>query len=134
MRKKHLVYLSLLVTFVYVILNEILYLFNVSYITIYNYFKFFDLIFLRYLTFYLLTFIFLFVLSLLVNKFSSYFKHIRSYVVISLSLLFLKNIMILIFFNGSKIFSFQGELSSFLVIFFTTTLFFYSIYHANLLK
>ncbi len=134
MKIKHRLYLSLLVSLIYCLLIEAFYILNISYISIRLFLKFIDNLFLRYLFFYTIESIFLFALSFLVNRYYKLFKHKRTYVVISLILLIIQNLMMMIYDLNAEKAIFQVELSQFFIIFLTSTLFFYSIYYENLLE
>ncbi len=134
MKIKHRLYLSLLVSLIYCLLIEAFYILNISYISIRLFLKFIDNLFLRYLFFYAIESIFLFALSFLVNRYYKLFKHKRTYVVISLILLIVQNLIMMIYDLNVQKAIFQVELSQFFIIFLTSTLFFYSIYYENLLE
>lgn len=134
MKIKNLFFLSILTTLLYMFIIEVSYCLNISYISISKYFSFTNYIFFKYLLFFLISAIFLFGISILINKYHKYFKHLRVYILISLVLLFIQNIFLLLFPISSNRIIFQVFLNQFLAIFFATTLFFYSIYYANLLK
>ncbi len=107
---------------------------NISYISIRLFLKFIENLFLRYLLFYAIETMFLFAISFFVNRYYVLFKHKRTYVVISLILLIIQNLIMMIYDLNVEKAIFQVELSQFFIIFLTSTLFFYSIYYENLLE
>ncbi len=131
MNTKHRFYLSLITALVYIIVIESSYVLNVSYLSISMYFKFIKIVFLRYILYFIITSLFLFCLSFLVNHFYKCFRHIRVYIVISLILLIIQTFLFKYMNIKLEKKILQVEIASFMAIFFATTLFFYSIYYEN---
>lgn len=127
-------FLSFLTALLYIILIEIFYVLNVSNISIVLLLNFYNNIIYKYITFFLITFIFMFLVSIVINKF--YFLFRRKIVYLQISIIFL--LIECLFYKYSKINIsinyIYNILSMFFRIYFIVTLFFYSIYYINYLK